>query len=500
MDILQLLYARLSKNEITFPERYFVSNDKKTIMGEVPFSEILFLDYRDTEAGSNPREFIGIKNTNINILKSLLVEPKNLFRFLHSGIIVSLIGTTFENNSIFFEECCLTNGNQTRFIILAIVFLKLYFDKSPLKSLKQNDIKVFLKKHFKDNPTSDTVFNYLHHNKLNQVINFLENNNKYYELYRTLDIANFIYCRIRIQLNLVNNILEDLEDNADTYSIGTLIAEANNDTQKVRADDIFGNKYKAELESKIFNKFLSDYKNKIVIEYRFGEIADKKDKVHILTLLRPIVATGLLTKEKDIFIYTNQRVPIYKIFERLIQSSKNRIVINIISMLIPFLFEIRENYVKQALEKHKRELIRKYKEKAIYGELDDNKVIGKDIIRLKDNDQKLSRLIKTTVDHNIEHILPVLIFQLRNLIFLDAQSNQIKLTLPEDKKEEFIKGLTEIIYEKYVEKKLEGLPTSLTTVVRKKDFYEIGSDSYKTYIRLYKSKETDFIIKNRIII
>ena len=50
----KLLNNHLLSNEITFSEPYFISQDKKTIMGEVPFSEILFLDYRDTEAGSNP--------------------------------------------------------------------------------------------------------------------------------------------------------------------------------------------------------------------------------------------------------------------------------------------------------------------------------------------------------------------------------------------------------------------------------------------------------------
>ena len=61
-------------------------------MGEIPFKEILFLDYRDTEAGSNPREYIGLKKTNKVILQSILAHDE-LFRFLHSGIIVSLTDT-----------------------------------------------------------------------------------------------------------------------------------------------------------------------------------------------------------------------------------------------------------------------------------------------------------------------------------------------------------------------------------------------------------------------
>ena len=38
--------------------------------------------------------------------------------------------------------------------------------------------------------------------------------------------------------------------------MATILAEANNDTQKVKADDIFGNKYKKELEETIFKDFI----------------------------------------------------------------------------------------------------------------------------------------------------------------------------------------------------------------------------------------------------
>lgn len=501
METLKLLNDRLAKNEIAFSEQFYFSKDKKTVMGEVPFSEILFLDYRDTEAGSNPREFIGIQKTNVNILKSLLADPTNLFRFLHSGIIVSLLSSVIENSTIKYEDSCLTNGNQTRFIILVIVFLSLFSDKKELSALKQNEINVFVKKHFIDNSKSVRIFTHLRHNKINQVVNFLLKDKKYHKLFKSLNLNTFLNSQIRIQLNLIDSILEDLDQDSDTYAVGTLIAEANNDTQKVKADDIFGNKYKSELESKIFKKFLSQFKDKLEVEYRFGEVVDKKDKVHILTLLRPVVASGILTKDKDIFGYTNQRDPIYKIFEKILQKTKNHKLINVISLLVPFLYDIRENYVKPTLEKHRRELIRKYKEKAAYGDLS-NTIIGEEVLKHKNNGQKLERIIKTNINYNIEHILPVLVFQIRNLICMGEKNDILKLNVNEVKKEEFIKSLTEIIYENYVEKKLKGLPTSLTTVVRSQEFYEMGIDGYKALIRTKENNanETDFILKNRVVV
>ena len=124
------------------------------------------------------------------------------------------------------------------------------------------------------------------------------------------------------------------------------------------------------------------------------------------------------------------------------------------------------------------------------------------MLKFKNNNQKLEKLIKTNINYNIEHILPVLVFQIRNLIFKDGKDDILKLNLNENKKEEFLRSLTEIIYESYVEKKLKGLPTSLTTVVRSQEFYEMGIDGYKALIRSKENNasETDFVLKNRVII
>lgn len=498
---INIIKEKLIENTINFSETFYISSDKKTIMGEVPFSEILFLDYRDTEAGSNPREYIGLKKTNENIIKSLLKDYENMFRFLHSGIIVSLVNPIInsDNNSIKYDDCCLTNGNQTRFIILILAMLKLFFSDDILKPITQKQINTFIKNNLPDNPKTKSILPYVRYNKVNQVIKFLQKNSKYLHDFKEMNLKSFLNSRIRIQLNVINSIVDDLEDNLDTYSAGTLIAEANNDTQKVKADDIFGNRYKQALEENIFKDFIIEYQNKVRIEYRMGEVVEKVDKVHILTLLRPVVATGLLNKEKDIFIFTNQRDPIYKLFERLLQKSDNVQTINVISKIIPLLYDIRENYVKPFLEKHRRDLTRKYKVKALMGDLE-NSIIGKDIVKVKDKDYDLEKLMKKSVNYNIEHILPVLIFKIRNLIIENNKNDKLEFSINKNQLRIFMQTLIEVIYEKYVEKKLEGLPTSLTTVVRSKEFYDIGSESYKTLIRTFDTKETNFVYKYRTIV
>jgi len=259
------IFEKLNKNTIEFAENYYLSNDGKTIMGEVNFSEILFLDYRDTEAGSNPREFIGLKNTNENILKSLLKDYKNMFRFLHSGFIVSLVNPIIDKGkkTVKYDDCCLTNGNQTRFIILIILILKLFCQKKELHALKQLDINLIIKNEFPDNTKIKNIIKYIKLPKINQIITFLNNNGKYLNSFKNIKLNKFLKARIRIQINLINSILDDLENGLDTYAAGTLIAEANNDTQKVRADDIFGNKYKNDLENNIFKDFNYKYKDKV---------------------------------------------------------------------------------------------------------------------------------------------------------------------------------------------------------------------------------------------
>ncbi len=499
--ILDMVIEKLNSNSIEFAEPFYMSNDKKTIMGEVPFSEILFLEYRDTEAGSNPREYSGLKKTNESIIKSLLKDCENMFRFLHSGIIVSLVNPIIdlESKLVKYDDCCLTNGNQTRFIILILVVLKLIFREKELTALKQRQINLFIKNNFSDNPNTRSIMPYIKYNKVNQVTNFLLKNSKYLKSFKELKLEYFLKSRVRIQLNLIDSIVYDLKDELDTYSAGTLIAEANNDTQNVRVDDIFGNKYKKQLEENIFKDFNAKYKNNIKIEYRLGEVVEKIEKAHILTLLRPVVATGILTKEKDIFNLTNQRTPIYNLFEKLLNKNKAKPTILIISKLIPFLYDIREKYVKPILEKNKRDLIRKYKVKALMGELDET-IIGKTIIEVKGDDSRLEKIIKNIVNYNIEHIFPVLIFRIRHVIDEVPENGNIKLNIDEDNIDDFFQVLIEVIYGKYVEKKLGGLPTSLTTLVRSKDFYDIGSEAYVTLIRTSKINESEFIYKYRNII
>lgn len=499
-DFVNELNRISNSKQLTFPEKFYCSTDCKTIMGEISFREILFLDYRDTEAGSNPREYIGLIKTNKVILQSMLSHTK-MFKFLHSGIIISLTDVDISDtkNVIKYSDCCLTNGNQTRFLVLIITLLKLFSSNQSLSCINSKNYNNFVKSTFGDSPRILAILYRISFSKISQVITFLNDNTKYFKEFNEIELSSFLDLRVRVQVNPINFILSDLEEKLDEYSVGTLIAEANNDTQNVKVDDIFGNKYKKDLEIYLFNTFIKANKDKISIEYRIGEISDKVDKVHILTLLRPVIATGILTKEKKIFEYTNKREPIYKTFEKLLRNKdKANKTIEIISQLIPSLYDIRKRYVEPELDLQKKNFIRKYIEKATADELSDT-IVAKQISSAKNEGDK-EKIIKPYVNYNIEHIFPVLVYRIGKLFDMSRTSNKITFIVPADKLPDFFRALIEAIYKNYIEAKFSGLPTSLTTFARSKDFYKAGEETYIALKNAYQLKESDFIEKNKYLI
>lgn len=501
-NLINDIQTNIDKNILQFNEQFYYSIDKKSILGEIPFKEIIFLEYRDSDAGSNPREYIGLKKTNLNILKSLLKDYENMFRFLHSGLIVSITNPKIDikNKTIKYDECCLTNGNQTRFILLIIILLKIYsaYQNKDLTKCTKESYSKFVNDNF-NSIKALSIINKIKFSKVNEIIRFLINNSKYLRYFENINIKSFINSKLRIQLNLIDNIISDLDDKLNEYEAGTLIAEANNDTQKVKVDDIFGNKYRTDLENKIFDNFIAKYSN-IRIEYRLGEVIDTTEKIHILTLLRPVIATGILCKEKEIFNLSNKRDPIYKIFEKLLRHRSATKTIRSISLLIPFLHYLRISFLLPTLIDAKRKLMREYKEKAHTDEIDKKYIMYKDIQQALKDDTKLTKIIKTFIGYNTEHIFPVLIYTIKKLFFFNDEKQEIDISVHENYKKEFLNSLIDSIYYQYVETKMRGLPTSLTTFVRDEGFFKFGQQIYTYLKRQNRLTEKDYIDKNKIFI
>ncbi len=72
--------------------------------------------------------------------------------------------------------------------------------------------------------------------------------------------------------------------------------------------------------------------------------------------------------------------------------------------------------------------------------------------------------------------------------------------VPENKRPDFFRALIEAIYKKYIETKFGGLPSSLTTFARSKDFYKAGEETYIALKNAYHLEESDFIEKGKYLI
>ena len=313
-------------------------------------------------------------------------------------------------------------------------------------------------------------------------------------------MTDFLLSKIRIQINVIENVIEGV-DNLDEYSAGTLIAQANNETQNVKVDDIFGSTYKRDLEEHIFKDFIAHYGEQIKIEYRMGEVGTREPKVHILTILRPIIPTGILTKENEIFAYSNQRAPIYNLFKKLLRArDKAEYTIKAISKLIPFLYQVREEHVINRLKALRSAKDRDLKGKALSNELSNTTLSGKLQMFSGELTEESIRTLRKITNYNIEHIFPVLIYRIRGIIDYNDQNQKICLTLGKEQDETLFQTLLEAIYSNYVEIKLKGVTGSITDEIRSQNFFASGEEAFIATKNFLKFQQSDYIDKNRYII
>ncbi|MCK4824678.1 hypothetical protein KA005_53495, partial [bacterium] len=385
--------------------------------------------------------------------------------------------------------------------ILILALLKLYNEKNDLSQLTPKLFTDFVKDKFRDDEEIREFLKFVKPSKASEIASFLSRNRKYLDNFKAVSLNQFLDSKIRIQINVIENVIEGVDD-LDEYSAGTLIAQANNETQNVKADDIFGSTYKKDLEKSIFADFNATYGGEVKIEYRMGEIATREPKVHILTLLRPIISTGILTKENEIFAYSNQRASVYALFQKLLRARSNRAqsTIKAISKLVPFLYQIREDHVVNRLKVLRTAKDRELKEKALSDELGHTTLSGKLRIVSGEPTEDSLKALKKATSYNIEHILPVLVYRIRNIIDYDEQYQKTLLTLKTGEDETLFQSLLEAIYESYVEIKLKGVTGSITDEIRSKDFFASGEETFIALKNILKFQHSEYIEKNRFII
>ena len=324
--------------ELKFGVMKYTESTPEALLATTTIGQLLAVPYKYSEAGSNPREFQGMKSgTNKKILQSFIKNHNTTFWALHSGVSVTVINGRIEEEMLQFDDASLTNGLQTVTIGRILAMIKTY--------------QMYTKKaeiHTKINANMEEKWRECIHNEfpgdvieqlgnitvqhVNSVLNWLwlPDNAEYLRLVNEMTLEEILNTKVSVKAVLLNELQEFadvVDDEPDLETLGNAIAEANNDTQKVDAGDLFGTGNQAWLQEKLF-----DLTTNAVIEYRrFSENRSGSNRkvVHVLDLLRAMLPTTFIVdpefEDLASFVaeYANRREPIYNWFNRVIKAHQS---------------------------------------------------------------------------------------------------------------------------------------------------------------------------------
>lgn len=350
--------------ELRFGVLKYADPEPEALLASTTISQLLAVPYKSSEAGSNPREFQGMKSgTNKKILESFIKNHKTTFWALHSGVSITVINGNVEQGILSFDDACLTNGLQTVTIGRILTLIKAYqaFTEKPeihtkINAAMEKNWRECITTQFPADLSEQLLAIGLQH--VNSVLNWLglPAHKEYLDAINKMTLADILNTRVSVKVVLLNELSAfavQVDGEPDLESLGYQIAEANNDTQKLEAGDLFGTGNQKWLQQQLFNKPLGQ----AVIEYvRFAE--DRKGHnqkiIHVLDLLRAILPTTFIvdadtdTDDLSEFVadYANRREPIYTWFREVIEAHQSNrrpeinTVITILQNLSPSLVEM----------------------------------------------------------------------------------------------------------------------------------------------------------------
>ncbi len=502
--------------------KYQVSlNDGICMSTEV--SDVIGIGYLYTGAGSNPREFQAMTSTNMKILKSILEDP---YRFWakHLGISITIKSGTNEFNKnegkgvLRYEDACITNGLQTLSLFRILVMIKIfqkYKGKKELHKKIPNTMEDTFKEIIKEVlPTiSDFFLSSISVSQINKVLYwFYKNENaKYLNMFYNITIEELLKTRISFKAVLLDEIISNEEEN-DLSIIpkwGENIANSNNETQNVKADDKFGTKYKPWFEDNI----MKNTNGKIVdVEYRRFSV-QKQDLPlkYILDILRAIIPTTLIIDYKPcdeiknnvasiVSKYANNRTPVYSVFEKLIkiaEMNKSDKEINdaiiIIKNLMPNLIETMLVF-ENKLNLYYQDLTFEEVIKNVSQESKDlKKRLGIDENEF--NEEILNKAVKRQLRFSPSNIFPIFIFSSRKSIIVKK-----KLQVEYNVNDEIIGEMIRVIYRILLKQRITRQYGSTSDLFRDPETYIEAEYMYNLITKNEKTayEELDYVEKYRI--
>lgn len=273
--------------------------------GYIKAAQLFELGHWYTGAGSNPREYQGLrrKSTNAEIARTAIVMPHHFPKF-HGGVTINVVGSEIAGDELAWgewSEACLTNGLQTRSVLMLLRIARTYVgnrNQIPGRFNPRNledSWRQLVTEAFPDSESCQDQGLNLGPQHLNQVLGWL-NDSDLQDMFLALAPEDFDSIHVYARVEDITQAAQDL--NATTNALGTQIADAHNSTQAVKPEDLLGTTYYQELEE-VFTPFAVRYQGQIVVEYRHGTAPRKSDKttMSLLDLFRMLVPLGLVTPD-----------------------------------------------------------------------------------------------------------------------------------------------------------------------------------------------------------
>lgn len=519
------MLAETSLKHLRFGALTYVTPESEAVLAMSTIGELLGVPYKDSAAGSNPREFQGMKSTtNQKILKSFISNYRSTFWALHSGFVLSVtkgqVPRDGESKELFFEDACLTNGLQTQTIARILTLIKAYQlecgRQEIHRKINRTESGEQRWREFLDKTVSPEVVGQLASvslDHINSVLNWLhaEGNAEYLATVNEMTLEDILSTRVSVKVVLLDDLLppggEEDERDQKIEQLGGMIAEANNETQKVKADDLFGTKHQRWLEENLFALVPSPF----VVEYRrFAEkgIDSSHEVIHVLNLLRAILPTTLIvpvgTDDVASFVasYASSREPVYNWFDRIIEVHKDpdhghnptiKHTVLILRNLMPHLIDVMYQ-AQEYWEAQRKELSFKFVNELqplAKTHLGQEIHLDPEMTKVKpDADQ----IVKSKLSFAFANLFPMFVFGTRSAIQVD---DNFKVTYSISPKTG--KAVMKRIYTELIRERLTKITGSTSDLFRNptryraaglafKEFSEYDDVSYHDYTEDYRVK------------
>ncbi len=481
--------------DLKFGALKYADPEPEALLTSTTISQLLAVPYKYSEAGSNPREFQGMKSgTNKKILESFIKNHKTTFWALHSGVSITVINGRVELGVLSFDDACLTNGLQTVTIGRILTLIKAYqnFTEKPeihtkINAAMEKNWRECINSGFPADLSEQLLTISLQH--VNSVLNWLglPENKEYLDSVNQMSLADILNTKVSVKVVLLNELSEfapEVDGEPDLETLGNAIAEANNETQKVDAGDLFGTGNQSWLQEQLFNQPLSH----AVIEYRrFSENRTDNSRkiIHVLDLLRAILPTTFIV-DPDVedlasFVadYANRREQIYNWFNKVIKAHQNNHpidmarVVGILRDLTPSLVDMM--FRVQALWDEERKALS-------YSVVNEWIPLSKTSLNsLIFEDQKMTRPnskadaeIKRFLSFGFSNLFTIFVFATHTAIAVDSNSG-VSYQLDDPTVKQMVKG----IYQNLARERLKKTLGSTSNLFRDPEIYRSAEGLFK---------------------